>query len=52
MPPMLRTGFLTAVLVLVLAAPALAAPGDVTIRRTAHGIPHIQGKDFESMGYG
>ncbi|MFP2909817.1 penicillin acylase family protein [Pyxidicoccus sp. 3LFB2] len=25
---------------------------EATIRRTAHGIPHIQGKDFGSLGYG
>jgi acyl-homoserine-lactone acylase len=29
-----------------------AAHYDVTIRRTAHGIPHIQASDFGSAGYG
>ena len=34
--------------------PALAQKGefDVTIRRTAHGIPHIEGRDYASVGYG
>ena len=42
-------------LVLLVAAPAGAqAPGglDATIRRTAHGIPHIEAKDFAGLGYG
>ncbi|MGE4426950.1 MAG: penicillin acylase family protein [Solirubrobacteraceae bacterium] len=32
-------------------APA-AAPYDVTVARTAFGIPHIQAEDYRSMGYG
>lgn len=34
------------------AAPPSAAAGDVTIRRTAHGVPHIRATDFRSLGYG
>ncbi len=43
------------VLALLVAAPAGAqAPGglDATIRRTAHGIPHIEARDFAGLGYG
>ena len=32
--------------------PSPAPTYEVTIRRTAHGIPHIQGKDMGSLGYG
>ncbi len=35
----------------LIAAPAAHA-FDVTIRRTAHGIPHIYARDFTSLGYG
>ncbi len=45
--------FLT--LLAVLVAPTAAAAQedyDVTVRRSAHGIPHIEGKDFGSVGYG
>jgi acyl-homoserine-lactone acylase len=44
-----------ALLAVLVAAPAAVAQDpdyDVTIRRTAHGIPHITGKDFGSLGYG
>ena len=43
------------VLALLAAAPAVAqTPGglDATIRRTAHGIPHIEAKDYAGLGYG
>ncbi len=43
------------VLIALLALPSAAAAQedfDVTIRRTAHGIPHIEAKDFGSLGYG
>jgi len=35
-------------------APASAQDGgfDVTIRRTAHGIPHIEARDYAGIGYG
>jgi acyl-homoserine lactone acylase PvdQ len=42
-------------LVLSLLAPAVAAAQgdfDVTVRRTAHGIPHIEGKSFGDIAYG
>jgi acyl-homoserine-lactone acylase len=40
-------------LVLGAAAEALASPfGRVEIRRTEHGIPHIQARSFLGMGYG
>src|SRR4051794_37473739 len=46
----------TAALLLVgLLLPALApaaSPYRVTVRRTAHGIPHIAAKDFPSLAYG
>ncbi|WP_164016906.1 penicillin acylase family protein [Pyxidicoccus trucidator] len=32
--------------------PEPAPAYEATIRRTAHGIPHIQGKDMGSLGYG
>jgi acyl-homoserine-lactone acylase len=35
----------------ITAAPALADPS-ATIRRTAHGIPHILAQDYEGAGYG
>src|SRR3954447_22070958 len=35
-----------------LLAPAAADAYQVTIRRTAHGIPHIQANDFASLAYG
>ncbi|HEX6391623.1 MAG TPA: penicillin acylase family protein [Solirubrobacteraceae bacterium] len=45
--------------VVFVAAACLAAPGtadaaryDVTIARTAFGIPHIKAKDYPSLGYG
>jgi acyl-homoserine-lactone acylase len=44
------------VLAALLALPPAAAFGqedyDVTIRRTAHGIPHLEARDFGSIGYG
>ena len=41
-------------LLFVLCAPAEAAAEDydVTIRRTAHGIPHLEARDWGSAGYG
>lgn len=36
----------------LLAAPASARRYDVTIKRSAHGIPHIVAGDFGSLGYG
>ena len=51
---MLRRALLP--LIVVLAVPPVAAAQDpdydVTIRRTAHGIPHIKAQDFGSLGYG
>ena len=35
----------------IVAASAQAAP-HATIRWTAHGIPHIEGSDYEGLGYG
>src|SRR5919201_2942698 len=47
------TGVLAAVLAAVLLAPAASAAGlDATIRRTAHGIPHILARDWQDLGYG
>ena len=41
------------VLLVLLAVPALAqSPYRATIRRTAHGIPHIQASSFAGLGYG
>jgi acyl-homoserine-lactone acylase len=34
------------------AVPAFAQEYDTTIRRTAHGIPHIEARDFGGLGYG
>ena len=51
---MLRRALLP--LLVVLAVPPVAAAQDpdydVTVRRTAHGIPHIKAQDFGSLGYG
>jgi acyl-homoserine-lactone acylase len=53
-----RVTLLTSLALLIaLVAPAAAAAAgeedyDVTIRRTAHGIPHIEARDFGSLGYG
>src|SRR3954447_12064873 len=41
-----------AALVALLAPAAASADYKVTVRRTAHGIPHIQAKDFPSLAYG
>jgi acyl-homoserine-lactone acylase len=41
-----------AVLAAASACTALAADGAVEIRRTAHGVAHIQAADYESLGYG
>src|SRR4051794_41748612 len=44
------------VALIALLAPATASAAaptyKVTVRRTAHGIPHIQAKDFPSLAYG
>ena len=50
----LLTAGATALALLVPLAPgARAATGyDVTVRTTAYGIPHIQAKDYRSLGYG
>jgi acyl-homoserine-lactone acylase len=40
-----------AVLAVLLALPAVAG-ADVTIRRSAHGIPHVSASDFRSLGEG
>ena len=47
----------TALVAVVLAVTPASAPAqgggfDVTIRRTAHGIPHIEARDYASIGYG
>ena len=40
-------------LLALLPAPAAAQDGlDATIRRTPHGIPHIEAKDYAGLGYG
>jgi acyl-homoserine-lactone acylase len=54
---MRRAGALAAVLALtgalLFAAPAAAVETfDVTIRRTAHGIPHIKADSYASLGFG
>ncbi|MEJ7715637.1 MAG: penicillin acylase family protein [Thermoleophilaceae bacterium] len=43
-----------AVALMIAPAPAPAQDGgfDVTVRRTAHGIPHIEARDFAGIGYG
>lgn len=46
-----RLALVTALAALVLPASASAAY-KVTIKRTAHGIPHIRANDFASLGYG
>jgi acyl-homoserine-lactone acylase len=46
---------LACLLVLACAVPATAVAQDdfdATVRRSAHGIPHISGKDFGDLGYG
>jgi acyl-homoserine-lactone acylase len=45
---------LVGVMLLIAPAPAPAQNGgfDVTIRRTAHGIPHIEARDYAGIGYG
>ena len=48
---MSRIVSLTLLALALLATPAAAA-FDANIRRTAHGIPHIQAKDFGGIGYG
>lgn len=58
--PRRRTAVLAALAVLASVAPAAAAVSrsapsrryDVTVRTTAYGIPHIQAKDWGSLGYG
>ena len=50
-----RRALLLVVLAALLAPPAAAAQEgdyDVTVRRTAFGIPHIKAQDFGSLGYG
>src|SRR4051812_16830179 len=37
---------------LALVVPATANAVSATIRRTAHGIPHIQAKDYRGIGFG
>jgi acyl-homoserine-lactone acylase len=37
---------------LALIVPASAAASSATIRRTAHGIPHIQARNYEGIGFG
>lgn len=49
----LLTAGATALALLVPLAPGARAAGyDVTIRTTAYGIPHIEAKDYTSLGYG
>ena len=43
---------LTAAVLACLALPASALAADATIRRTAHGIPHIEAKNYRGIGYG
>jgi acyl-homoserine-lactone acylase len=44
---------LLALLALLAPAPAAAQTGlDATIRRTPHGIPHIEARDYAGLGYG
>jgi acyl-homoserine-lactone acylase len=46
---------LVAAALLAPVAPAVAAPRpafDVTIRTTAYGIPHVEARDYASLGYG
>jgi len=45
-------GPLAGLLLLLLPGVAAAAPGEVTIRRGPEGVPHIQAKSFEGIGYG
>ncbi|MCW3011704.1 MAG: Penicillin amidase [Solirubrobacterales bacterium] len=47
-----NVGVLAVLLAGAITAEAAAAPPKVTIRRDAHGTPHIVAKDFRSMGYG
>ena len=48
-----KIAFAAVLAALALPAGATAAePYKVTIKRTAHGIPHIRAADFASMGYG
>src|SRR3712207_5872301 len=43
---------LAALFTLIAPVAAEAAGYKVTVRRTAHGIPHISAKDFPSLAYG
>lgn len=52
-----RTSLLLAAALVATVAPAVATAAakpkyDVTIRTTEYGIPHIEAKDFASLGYG
>ena len=50
---MRRIALAAGLLALLLPAPAAAQDGlDATIRRTPHGIPHIEAKDYAGLGYG
>jgi acyl-homoserine-lactone acylase len=49
---MLRRTLLLALLVCAAFAPAAGARYRVTVRYTAHGIPHITAGDWASLGYG
>lgn len=47
-----RVLLVSCLILAVLAPPAAAEDYDATIRRTAHGIPHIQATDWGGAGYG
>lgn len=49
---MVRVAALAVLVAAATAEAAGAAPGEVTIRRTAFGIPHIEARSLEGAGYG
>ncbi len=50
---MRRIALALGLLALLAPAPASAQDGlDATIRRTPHGVPHIEAKDYAGLGYG
>ena len=50
---MRRIALAVGLMAALLPAPAAAQDGlDATIRRTPHGVPHIEAKDYAGLGYG
>jgi acyl-homoserine-lactone acylase len=49
---MLRRTLVLGLLAFAVLAPAASARYRVTVRYTAHGIPHITARDWASLGYG